>query len=1003
MITLPKVWENLEVMHLNREAARASYIPFLDMEGARLGKRSRSPYYKTLNGNWSFRYYSSVYDVEEPFYEIDNNVENWDKLLVPSCWQSHGYDQMQYTNVNYPIPFDPPFVPDDNPAGAYVREFVVTEAWSDKEVHIMFEGVNSCFYLWINGQFVGYSQGSRVPAEFDVSPYVKVGTNKLAVLVLKWCDGTYIEDQDCWRYTGIFRDVYLLARDYKRIRDIELKQQLNNDFTHADLQAVIETTGGEVNVHLELYDAKGKIVASAEGNINGSNAIGLTVQYPVLWNAENPYLYQLIVKAGSEVLQFKIGFRKIEISNGVFKINGVAVKLKGVNRHDSHPELGQTIPINHMIKDLNLMKRHNINTIRSSHYPNDPRFLDLCDEYGFYVVDEADLECHGVILTGSQYPDSFHRLSIDPAWREVFVDRVIRMVERDKNHACIVMWSMGNESGYGENHIAMQEWTRHRDPSRPVHYEGAAHIYKGNLNTDTLDVNSRMYASVEEIVQYAEDSASTKPLFLCEYSHAMGNGPGDLKEYWDAFYMYPKLMGGCVWEWNDHGVLKYEADGTAFYAYGGDFGEKPHDSNFCLDGLVTPDRKPHIGLLELKQVIAPVVIVAEDQQQGLFKVVNRYDFIDLSGVTLHWKLENKAGKIVNQGHVDGLCILPHQSAIIQINCIEETGILTFSVRQKNETLWADAGYELAFAQFEYELHQDVVVDQVIPAITANEVNNLLVLEGESFRHVFDLRKGTIKGIAMHGIEMLTKPASFTIWRAPTDNDRNIKQQWLAEGYDRLGMKVYTVNWMRVDESVVEVSVSFALTSYIKEPVLKGSALWRFEGSGTIELSVSVEVREKLVFMPRFGLRLDMPEFIKEIEYAGFGPHESYIDKHRSAKKGVYLTNVDDMFENYIVPQENGSRYGVNWMIASNEQGMGLRFDKMSGAFSFNASHFTPEELTLKSHSHLLQKSGNTIVHIDYKMSGVGSNSCGPELLEKYRLNEKSFDFGFRITPVFKED
>jgi len=1000
LINLPKLWENLEVMHLNREAARASYVPYADRDAAISGKRSRSPFYRTLNGNWHFRYYSSVYDVNDPFYNIDANVEDWDKLLVPSCWQTNGYDQMQYTNVNYPIPCDPPFVPDDNPAGAYVREFNVPETWTDKAVHIMFEGVNSCFYLWVNGQFVGYSQGSRVPAEFDLSSYVKPGANKLAVLVLKWCDGTYIEDQDCWRYTGIFRDVYLLARDQKRITDIELKQQLNKDFTGADLQAAIETTGA-VDVSLQLRDAEGNIIVSAEGNVDGSSIIELAIENPILWNAEQPYLYSLLVEAGQEVLHFKVGFRKIEIDNGVFRINGAAVKLKGVNRHDSHPVLGQTIPLNHMIKDLNLMKRHNINTIRASHYPNDPRFLDLCDEYGFYVIDEADLECHGILR--SNKPDAFHLLSIDPAWREAFVERAIRMVERDKNHACIVMWSMGNESGYGENHIAMQEWTRRRDPSRPVHYEGAALKYNGNLNTESLDVNSRMYATVDEIKQYVADPANTKPLFLCEYSHAMGNGPGDLKEYWDVFYAHPKLMGGCVWEWNDHGALKYDADGTPFFAYGGDFGEKPHDSNFCIDGLVTPDRKPHIGLLELKQVIAPVIIEEEDQQQGLFKVTNLYDFIDLSDIILHWKFENTAGRMVKQGHIDELAIAPQQSGIIKINGIEGEGILTISVRQRNETVWAEAGYELSFAQFQYEIEQAEALSQAVPVISAKEEQGLLVLQGESFRHLFDLRKGTVKGISLHGVEMLTAPATFTIWRAPTDNDRNIKHRWIEQGFNRLGMKVYATEWLQLDQSFVEVKVSFALSGYTKDPVLKGQAVWRFDGSGAIALSVSVDVREDLVFLPRFGLRLEMPEATSEIEYAGFGPHESYIDKRRSAKKGVYLTTVEEMFENYIFPQENGSRYGTDWMVASNEMGMGLRFEKISGAFSFNASHYTPEELTEKTHSHLLQKSGSTIVHVDYKMSGVGSNSCGPELLQQYRLDEKSFSFGIRILPVFKED
>ncbi|GJM75305.1 hypothetical protein HMSSN036_75210 [Paenibacillus macerans] len=488
------------------------------------------------------------------------------------------------------------------------------------------------------------------------------------------------------------------------MRDVFNKPLLSDDLASGKLRSEIETTGG-ITVKAELRDPDGKVVASQEAEIDGRGAIELDVPQPQLWNAEAPRLYELLLYAGAEVLRFRAGFKKVEIAGGVFQINGRAVKLKGVNRHDSHPALGQTVPLNHMIRDLKLMKRHNINTIRTSHYPNDPRFLDLCDEYGFYVIDEADLECHGVTQTGKIEEGSFHKLTVDPAWKEAFVERAVRMVERDKNHASVIIWSMGNESGYGPNHIAMAEWTKARDASRPVHYEGAAARYHGDPHTECLDMDSRMYASVPEIEAYAKDENNAKPLFLCEYSHAMGNGPGDLRDYWNVIYAYPKLMGGCVWEWCDHGIAAKTPDGESYFAYGGDFGDKPNDGNFCIDGLVSPDRKPHTGLLELKQVIAPVLIEAEDAEQGRFLVLNRYDFIDLSHLAVSWKLERE-GETLQQGRTGPLAALPGESQPLTIPFAlpqELPGpfVLTCSVRQQQENRFAEEGHEIAFYQFEF--------------------------------------------------------------------------------------------------------------------------------------------------------------------------------------------------------------------------------------------------------------------------------------------------------------
>ncbi len=1010
VIQVEKNWEDPNVLHVNREAPRAYYIPYSDAESAKTNKRGSSPYYQTLNGSWKFKYVPSVKHVEEGFYELDADVSSWDDLIVPSCWQTNGYDQMHYTNVNYPIPCDPPFVPNENPAGLYVRDFNMKEEWSTEQKYIVFEGVNSCFYLWVNGEFVGYSQGSRVPAEFDISAYTHSGHNRMAVMVLKWCDGTYLEDQDLWRFSGIFRDVYLLSREKACIRDVFNRQELSIDFRSAKLNVEVETTES-LEVMAELYDMNGQAACTAKSVIDGSGVLKLEVNDPALWDAEQPNLYELFLYSGKEVLRFQVGFKRVEVKNGVFQINGQAVKLKGVNRHDSHPVLGQTIPIHHMIKDLKLMKQHNINTIRTSHYPNDPRFLELCDQYGFYVIDEADLECHGLGNAGQWAEGAFHKLSADPAWKAAFLDRAIRMVERDKNRACIVMWSLGNESGYADNHIAMAEWIKQRDQSTPVHYEGAATRYNGSLNVEALDLDSRMYASVAEIEQYAKDDQELKPLFLCEYSHAMGNGPGDLQDYWEVIYQYPKLMGGCVWEWVDHGMKTTTESGLAYYAYGGDFGDQPNDGNFCMDGLVYPDRTAHVGLLELKKVIAPIRIEAEDLQKGRVKLTNLYDFIDLSHLRLIWKLE-KDGVVVQQGEMNELSVGPHEAMSVVIpykwptvTASSAQYYVTLTFVQKKATVWAEAGHEVSFEQFELLVVgvDAPAVERAVPAMSVAEEGHLTTIQGFDFCHVFDSFEGSFTKISKHGVQLIQGKPRFNIWRAPTDNDRNVKSKWQEFGFDRATTHVYGTLISQKNDNVVSITVSFSLGGYITYPILHGTAVWSVDGYGEITLTVDVKVREEVEHLPRFGLQFVMPQGTEEVEYFGYGPHESYIDKRRSVRKGKYLTTVDELFENYLMPQENGSRYGTKWVIVSNEQGMGLKLTSDSEHFSFNASHYTPEDLGAAGHPHELVRRAETIVNADYMIGGVGSNSCGPELLEKYRLSEKAFSFTLVMTPIFKED
>ncbi|WP_281890596.1 glycoside hydrolase family 2 TIM barrel-domain containing protein [Paenibacillus sp. YYML68] len=1008
MIPIQKYWEDLNVLHVNREAPRAYYIPYADGEAAQSRKRSRSPYYQTLNGQWKFSYYPSVSEVKELFYEEGYDASSWDDLLVPSCWQSNGYDQLQYCNVNYPIPCDPPFVPDRNPAGLYVRDFQVRDSWQEKQTHVVFEGVNSCFYLWVNGQFVGYSQGSRIPAEFDLTPYVRSGSNRMALLVLKWCDGTYLEDQDAWRYSGIFRDVYMLGRSQARVQDVFHRVELSDDFTQAAVHVDIETVG-ELDVQVELLDANGQAVGEAQLRIAGSGTVSFPVESPVLWSAEQPYLYALRIHGAQESLHVNVGLRKVWVEpTGVFMVNGRAIKLKGVNRHDSHPEFGQTIPLQHMIDDLMIMKRHNVNTIRTAHYPNDPRFLDLCDEHGFYVIDEADIEAHGVLHAGGDY----HMLAKNPDWEHAFLDRAVRMVERDKNHPCIIMWSMGNESGYGVNHIAIARWTRERDPSRPVHYEGAALKYKGHPDTSCLDVNSRMYATVQELIAYGEDETMTKPLLQCEYSHAMGNSCGDLQDYWDVIYKYPKLMGGCVWEWCDHGILTQTADGVPYYGYGGDFGDIQNDGNFCIDGLVSPDRKPHTNLLELKKVIAPIAFAAADLAAGAIRVHNRYDFIDLSDVVLTWSVE-RDGELVQQGVLPQLKTGPHQFETVvvpyELPAGEAAGrwFLNISAAQRTDKRWAVAGHELTSEQFELPVAQAAsakteAAPQLAP-LQVEQSGTEVIVTGFDFRHVFDLHAGMPTQITKNGVPLIQGTPRFNIWRAPADNDRKIKVLWRQEGFDRVFMKVYRAEVVQSTASQVQIEVEFALTCPIKQPVLRGKAMWTLDGTGAIAVHTMVQVREGMPYLPRFGLELTMPAGNEHVEYFGYGPHESYIDKRQYVRKGKFASTVDAMHQSYVVPQENGSHYGTEWATVANALGMGLAFTSPGGEFSFQALHYTAEDLTEAAHTYELKRRKETIVSLDHKMNGIGSSSCGTELLEQYQLSDTELAFELRIVPVLKED
>lgn len=996
MLKLGNYHKTQKILHVGCEEPRAYFIPFADEESAGSEYREDSVFFKSLCGTWDFKWYEHVGQIAGEDYPVF--PEQYDKLDVPMNWQvmlDRGYDVPNYTNINYPYPIDPPHVPDKNPCGLYRRDFTVTEEMiADKEVFINFEGVDSCFYLWVNDSFAAYSQVSHMTSEINITKLVKPGKNTLKVLVFKWCDGSYLEDQDMWRMSGIFREVFLLFRSKTRIIDIYVKSVLDASFTKGTLTAEVSLSARAV-LAAKLVSPDGKVIAETKKNAK-SPVIEIKLDSVSLWSDETPALYQLYLTCGGEVVRIPVGFKTIEIIDRVIYINGKKVKAKGVNRHDSHPVLGHATPYDHMINDLMIMKRHNVNTVRTSHYPNDPRFTGLCDKYGIYVVDETDIETHGCQGAGN-----WKLLSDDPEWQDAYVDRAKLMFERDKNHVSIIMWSLGNESGYGCNQNAMTAFLRSRDKSRLVHYEGAHSGYTGGKeNPEATDVESHMYPNPASLPELLEDGKRKMPYFLCEYSHAMGNGPGDLRAYWELVYKYDVFFGGCVWEFIDHSVAIKQPDGSYHYTYGGDFGDTPNDGNFCVDGLVYPDRKPHTGLLEVKQAYAYAYAELTDASAGALKVRNLRKFRSLDDTDLVWSVEQE-GVTVQNGSVPALGTAPEgeTSLVIPYDLSGLTGnvYLNIGFRTNTATAWAEAGYETSFQQFALPAEKAVKPEAAcLYPVTAEETDGaVIVTAGETVYTICKLC-GCLAQINDNGKDMLTEPVRPTIWRAPTDNDRNIKNKWIAEGYDKTEIKCYGVKTETNSDKSVTVISEISLGVRAKTPVLKATVSYTVNGSGKLEIKTSVNQRSD--FLPRFGYEIVMPANSEKYSYFGLGPVESYSDKHLAARMGLFRGEVKDNMEHYVYPQENSSHTGTLYATVKSIAGHGLRFEN-DESFVFRASHYSTAQLTEAMHDYELSPSEKTYINIDYKQSGIGSNSCGPELPAQLRLSEKQFDFVFTVTPT----
>ena len=1009
---VPRYYENLSVLHENTMPARAYYIPASRRMDNLVEHREESDRMQLLNGTWKFQYFNSIYDVQDSFFEKNYDTENFDEIQVPSVWQMAGYDTHQYTNIRYPFPFDPPYVPQDIPCGAYVHTFEYSRDEKAPKSFLNFEGVDSCFYVWINGSYIGYSQVSHMTSEFDITDVLQDGTNTVAVLVMKWCDGSYLEDQDKFRMSGIFRDVYILKRPKQAISDYHIKTRIEDMLAKVEIEMKFYSP---LNVKISIEDRNGAVVAL--GSIAEEGTAVLEIASPELWNTENPYLYKLILETENEVIVDHIALRKIEIKDQVIYLNGQKIKFRGVNRHDSDPVTGFTINLEQITTDLTLMKQHNFNAIRSSHYPNAPFFYEMCDKYGFMVIDEADIEAHGPFMIYRKEDTDYNRfkrwnemIADDPAWEEAIVDRVKLMVERDKNRFCIVMWSMGNESAYGCNFEKALEWTKNFDPDRITQYESARYRnYDETYDYSNLDVYSRMYPALSEIQEYLDKDGS-KPFLLVEYCHSMGNGPGDFEDYFQMIQDNDKMCGGFVWEWCDHAIAHGTAEnGKTIYAYGGDHGEEIHDGNFCMDGLVYPDRTVHTGLLEYKNVYRPARVISYNKESGELVLHNYMDFDDLKDyVKISYEL-TQDGLVISKGILPEFSVAPHEEGKtnLKIN-VPENGkcYLKLIYHLKKELPLLDEDHILGFDEIEVskedtkcKLAEKWIPKTVVDSeLQVNENDTQIHIKGREFAYTIDKRTALFTEMKFAGREYLNHPMELNIWRAPTDNDMYIKSEWKKAHYDKAYTRAYTTEVVQGKHGVKITSHASVVAETVQK-ILDVTITWKIEAAGKIDADIAVTKDDEFPYLPRFGVRMFLDKKLSAVRYFGMGPQESYCDKHQAASHGLYRADVGDLHEDYIRPQENGSHYDCEYVELNNSRyGIVASAEK---AFSFNASYYTQEELEKKTHNYELIESDSVVFCVDYALNGIGSNSCGPVVLEQYRFDDVLFRFQFTLIPYVK--
>lgn len=933
-----RIYEYAEKTSENRLNPRSYYIP------------SGKSEYLLLNGEWNFAYFIREIDIPE-------KIEKWDRITVPSCWQTLGYESPNYTNINYPYPVDPPFIPDDNPCGIYERDFYINDIWG--KIYYVLEGVATCGFVYINDRYVGFTQGSHLQAEFDITEFVTKGKNTVRVKVLKWCAGSYLEDQDCFRFNGIFRDTYILQRPQNHVRDVEI---IPND---KSFNIKLDTVA-----NIKIYDGNSLLYEKCH-----VKELNYVVEDPILWNAEKPHLYDIEIEKDGEIISLKSGLRKIEVSDQYeLLINGASVKLHGVNHHDTHPINGWYQTDEELRKDLLLMKELNINCVRTSHYPPTPKFINMCDELGFYVILETDIETHGFLR---RLPNVEYRFDVessdwpctDPIWEKEHIERMVRALETYKNNASVIMWSTGNESGHGRNHVAMSKWIKNRDNTRLVHIEDASRAGK----IHNADIYSRMYPSIDEVKSFAENEEINMPVFLCEYSHAMGNGPGDVFYYNEIFDEYPKLIGGCIWEWADHTVLV-----GGVQKYGGDFkGEITNDGNFCCDGMVFSDRSLKAGSLEVKAAYQPIRTKFES---GNLYIINRYDFTNLDECQLIMTIEVD-GKVTEKKNVN-ISVAPHETAVISVdNSVSKCkygAYLNVILVKDNKTV----------AKTQHKLCDGVVADEADEKLAMLTEDDLYIYaSGNNFSYKFSKHYGNFESIKINGKEQICAVPILSSRRAVTDNEIHIKSRWnniniwQGENIDCQFSKVYDC---RIVNGNIVVDGSLAGVSRL--PYFKYTVTYSIAENGKIDVLLNGNVREDTVWLPRLGFEMTLPKESSTFEYFGRGPCENYSDLCNGSTIGLYKSNTENEYVNYVRPQEHGNHINTKFLkigdmiITSNDE------------FEFNVSDYKTEDIENANHTDELKKDGFTHIRIDYKNSGIGSNSCGPELQERFKLKEKEIKF-----------
>lgn len=1003
-----KTWENHQIDGINRMPARAHFLTFPSKEKALLNNNRYTHAFKNLNGVWKFMFLDAPEYSPEGFFNSDFDVTKMDDITVPGNWQLQGYGKMHYSDLWYNFPINPPYVPTENPTGIYKRTFFVEENYRDKKIIIRFCGVDSAYHLWINGKEVGYSKVARNESEFDITDIIRVGEeNDVTVRVYQWSDGTYLEDQDMWWESGIFRDVELIGVPKDGINDYKVIADLDDEYKNGifKVEAFLRTTK-EVNVTFELVDAgENTVFTKTVVAKEGKACIDEVIADVNHWTAETPYLYKLFMTVEDdgqivEVIPQNVGFRNIRLNGETFLVNGVAIKFKGVNRHDYSPQNGRVVSREEIEKDIILMKQFNINAIRTSHYPNSYYLYDLCDEYGMYLIAETDLECHGFELTGD-----YKWITDDPSWELAYISRMTRMIERDKNHPAIIFWSLGNESAFGCNFRKMTDVAHEMDPTRLVHYEG-------DFDVESADVYSTMYTWIEnpkkpylmkDIIE-----KSKKPHVHCEYCHAMGNGPGNLKDYQDLVYAHDKLQGGFVWEWFDHGIESFTESGEKYYRYGGDFGDDPSNKDFCIDGLIMPDRTPSPGLYEYKKVIEPITTTAVDIQKGIINLLSRYDFANLDRFNLVYKvmeddvilqtgfmavpsIEARANKDIT---------LPYDLSAIKVKPGAHYYV-NISYQLREDTSYASSGHELATAQFELPLYKEGIVVRPEGVLNVEKEHTTLHVKGANFSLDFNLVNGNLMNIVRDGMQVLSKGPRLTLWRAPISNDMEIidklKKVYFLHLEHEVVMNIdYHMegNILKVEVDTINSTTNSAWhfkTKYVYTVCPSGDILIDVEGtpSGRVDLAPDM--------LPRIGVSMHLDKSMEHVRYFGMGPGENYADSKEAAQMGLYANTVDGLFTNYVIPQENGNHMGCKWVSMTNDRGMGL-LASTEGDFNFSASWYEDKDLDDAKHTCDLVKRDYIVFNVDYKQNALGTNSCGQWQLDKYRAKFEDFKLSFRLTP-----